>query len=400
MKKIHLNILGVLAVSATHAFAFNLPEQAVKSYECSERCSQLSHEALQADWTISNTFTLDEARSNRQTSYGYTKRVTSAQLNAGVKITTTAPGAVIRISPLQKNQAVPTLHITTPKKQVLGLKEASSLYSQNGALDESIDTSTHQTITQINPQLGAGEFTLQSTAILKLQGAKAQTNAAYMVHVLDKYSADYMQIETNATHYHHGDTVITTLSFGEVPHEASDISAFIVGPQGQKIPLEFTKEGSNTFTARTVLTSEVNDKGENWHVEADVICGAGHSLFRRSGHTAFSYSIPSARLVRIQKSAVKPLTFVASIEVATASRYVLQSVLFEKNGAGAPLPLKMVQKAQWLEPGIQQVEFSIEGIKQVSEDNLYLGYFHVIDYGQIKTVYQFDELLKLSQLTS
>jgi hypothetical protein len=399
MKMIRLNVLFILAMGVTHSFAFNLPEQTIKSYECNERCPQLSHEALQEAWNISNTFLLDEARTNRQQSYGYTKRVTSTQLNAGVKISTTAPGAVIRISPLQKNQVMPPLHITTPKKQVLGLKEASSQYSQDSALDESIDTSTHQTITQINPQLGAGEFIIQSSGIHALQGAKAQTNAAYMIHVLDKYSPDFLQIETNATHYHHGDTVITTLSFGEVSHETSDISAFIVGPQGQKIPLEFTKEGFNTFKASTVLTSEVNDKGENWHVEVDVVCGAGHSLFRRSGHTAFSYSIPSARLVRIQKSPTKPLTFVASIEVATASRYVLQSVLFEKNEAGAPIPLKMLQKAQWLEPGVQQVEFSVEDIKQVTEDNLYLGYFHLIDYGQIKTVYQFDELLKLNQLT-
>lgn len=397
MKLIRLNALFILAINVTNAFAFNLPEQTTKSYECKERCLKLSHEALQEEWNISKAFLFDEARNNRQTSYGYTKRVTSTQLNAGVKVSTTAPGAVIRISPLQKNQVMPPLHITTPKKQVLSLKNASSQYTQNSALDESIDTSTHQTITQINPQLGAGDFIIQSSGIHALKGAK-DANNAYMIHVLDKYSSDFLQIETNATHYHYGDTVITTLSFGEVSHETSDISAFIVGPKGQKIALEFTKEGFNTFKASTALTSEVNDEGENWHVEADVVSGAGHSLFRRSGHTAFSYSIPSARLVRIQKSATKPLTFIASIEVATASRYVLQSVLFEKNEAGVPIPLKMIQKAQWLEPGVQQVEFSVEGITQKSEDNLYLGYFHIIDYGQIKTVYQFDELLGMEQL--
>ncbi|PYD07699.1 DUF4785 domain-containing protein, partial [Pseudomonas syringae pv. pisi] len=54
--------------------------------------------------------------------------------------------------------------------------------------------------------------------------------------------------------------------------------------------------------------------------------------------------------------------------------------------------------AQWLEPGKHVLQFTFDNHNQLSDDNLYLGYLRLIDYGQLKTVYQYNQPVKLSQL--
>lgn len=383
-------LIPVLYVS--QVMAFNLPKQTTKPYEC-KSCEQLSRDTLQEQWGIVNS-SLEHVTSNRQKSFGYKKQVTAAQLEAGVTLQTTAPGAVIRIVPLQK-QAVPQLQITTSKKEVLSLKAASSLYSQDGDQGNAMNITTDQTVVQIKPELGSGNFVINSTNKLNtLKAAQTDSSDAYSINVLDKSSSTFLEIETDSSHYQYGDKVTATFSFNEGSYEAKDIQAFLIDPMQKKVPLQLVKLNDQTFSASVTLESELNDHGENWYIEADV----GGGLVRRTGHCAFSYSIPSAALLSIKKSPSTALTFVSTVEVASASRYALQSVLFRKNNQGEPVSLKTLQKAQWLEPGIHQIEFTFENSNQLKDEELYLGYLRLIDYGQLKSVYQFDKPIELTKL--
>lgn len=376
MKTTALILMSTLAV--TQSLAMDLPKQPIRAYAC-EQCNQLSHENLSQSWSISSN-PLNTKVSNRQTSYHYRKQVTAAQLRAGVALSTDAPGAVIRITPLQK-QSMPSMHLITSNKKQLSIKDASALYKQ--------DT---QTFFQLKPEAGFGQFTLQSN------GAIAE--GTFLINVFDKFSTSPLIIETDSIHYQYGDTITATISLGK--HElceTDDINANLVGPQKQKIPLEFAETSTNVFQASTTLASEINDNGENWYVEATVICELADELFNRSGHAAFSYSIPSAALLDIKKVASSPLTFETHVDVATASRYALQTVLFRKNEQGEIIPIETSQKAQWLEPGTQSMQFTFDNQSQLKDDSLYLGYIRLIDYGQLKPVYQVNELITLSKLT-
>ena len=138
--------------------------------------------------------------------------------------------------------------------------------------------------------------------------------------------------------------------------------------------------------------------GENWYLEVNIRAELGQDIIRRAAHAAFSYSVPSASMLNVRKISSKPLTFVATLNVATASRYALQSVLYKKNGKGEVKPVETSQKAQWLEPGKQIIQFTFDNSSQLSDDILYLGYLRLIDYGQLKTVYQYNAPIKLTQL--
>lgn len=388
MKMTRVALLSAFCLSQVHAFT--LPRQPTKSYEC-DVCNQLSREVLHDKWEITNE-PLNHEISNAQKSYGYKERISLEQLRAGVVISTLAPGAVIRITPLQ-NKTAPKLVIKTPSNQLMSLKDASSLYSQDEEFGNPLVAAKHQTMLQIKPELGAGKFVIKST------DSSSKDAKAYIINVYDKYSATYLQVETDSVHYQFGDKLTATITLSDyVNHDIDEVSARLIGPSGQSVALEINKIQRNQFAASAVMTSELNDHGENWYIEADVLSESGNEIIKRAGHAAFSYSVPSASMINVKKISSKPLTFVATLDVATASRYALQSVLYRRNGKGEAVPIETSQRAQWLEPGKQVIQFTFDNSNQLADDSLYLGYLRLIDYGQLKTVYQYNQATKLTQL--
>lgn len=389
MRALYVAILA--GFSFQQAQAYDLPKQPIKSYECNA-CDKLSRDTLSDKWEIDGELT-DTAPSNAQKSYGYKQKVTMEQLRKGVAITTLAPGAVLRIVPLQKN-AEPTFELVTPGKKHFSLQEASSLYSENETLGDSSLAVKQQKMLQIKPELGAGTFLLQT------EDRTAKNNDTYLISVLDKLSLSYIRVETDALRYQFGDMMTATISLNkdDGPYKTSDLSVYLVSPRGEMTPLTLTDVGHSRFEARAPLISETSDQGENWYVEADAITKLGSSVVRRSGHTGFSYYIPSGTLLSAKKVSNNPLTISVSVEVATASRYVLQSVLYKKTNDDNLEALETAQVAQWLEPGVHEMQFTFDNLQKLADDNLLLGYLHLTDYGQLKTVYEYNPPVRLTKL--
>ncbi|STY83188.1 Uncharacterised protein [Legionella quateirensis] len=201
--------------------------------EC-DVCSQLSHENLQDKWSISNE-PLNRTINNSQKSYGYKERISLEQLRAGVLITTTAPGAVVRITPMQ-NKLIPQLKIKTPKNQLLSLQEASALFSQDEPFGDKTLSTKHQTMLQIKPELGFGTF------ILKSEEHSSNDADAYLINVYDKFSPTYLDVQTDSIHYQYGDKLTAKITLVDyIDHDIYDINASLIGPGGQYVPLKLSK---------------------------------------------------------------------------------------------------------------------------------------------------------------
>ncbi len=388
-----LTLLALLSC-CTQVNAFTLPQNPVKSYEC-DICDTLSHENLHDRWKIA-AVPLNKTESNIQKSYSYNQQVTVAQLQQGITLPIHAPGAVVRIIPLQKNKSIPALELKSATSKFMSLKEASSLYSQDEAIDKSLRLDSHQTMLQIKPELGIGNFIIKSKSV-----ASSNTADTYLIHVFEKYALIYLQIEPSALQYQYGDqfNAIITLKDNITSYPVDDISASLIGPDNQTIPLKIKEIKRNQFQASALLSSEENTHGGNWYIDVDVLCTLDDDRpLHRNGRAAFSYSIPSASLVSIKKISSNPLIFAATVEVATASRYALQSILYRQKTKGTDIPIETSQSAQWLEPGKQIIKFSFDNSVHLTEDLLSVGYLHLTDYGQLKTVYQYDQPIKLSQL--
>ncbi|WP_392536853.1 DUF4785 domain-containing protein [Legionella sp. 227] len=374
--------------------AFTLPQNPIKSYDC-DICSSLSHEPLQARWNVSAN-SLSKAEKNIQKSYSYTQKITATQLKHGITLPIHAPEAVLRIVPLQKNKSVPALEIKSANSKFMSLKDASSLYSQDDAVDESLKIGSHQTLLQLKPELGTGNLIIKSKHLDPSSDADH-----YLIHVFEKYSLIYLHIEPSALQYQYGDqfNALITLKDNITSYPVDDINASLIGPDNQRIPLEIKEVKRNQFKTSTLLSSDENSHGGNWYIEVEVSSELDDNTpTYRSGRAAFSYSVPSASLVNIKKVSSKPLTLAATVDVATASRYALQGILYKKNSKGEDIPVETAQSAQWLVPGKQTIKFSFDNLAHLAEDQLSVGYLRLIDYGQLKTVYQYDPPIKLSQL--
>lgn len=390
MKRIQLIL--ITALFSAQALAYELPKQTVKDYDC-ESCNLLSHERLADNWKINHQPLIPET-TNTQKSFGYKKRVNLEQLQKGVLIPILAPGAVVRITPLE-DKLIPEFILQTPDNQEVTLKEASKLYSQDELLGDALLSTKHQTMIQIKPELGYGSF------ILKSKHTSLNHAKNYLINVYDKYSSTYLELQSKALHYQFGDQFVAqiTLKDKDAGFDIGEIDAYLIGPKDQIVPLQITKIKKDQYEVSTVLKSEENDHGENWYLEASTVSEHDDQIILRSAHLAFSYSIPSASILTIKKIASHPLTFAATLDIATASRYSIQSVLFHKNKQGNIYPLELSQLGVWLEPGIQSLEFSFDKSGQLAEDELYLGYFRLLDYGQLKPVYQFNRAIEVSKLT-
>jgi hypothetical protein len=371
----------VLATYCAPAQAYLFPKHLTKTYSSCMECTKLSQDNLHANWALTKPKNLLKShRKIRVKSYSYTQQVTTKQLQEGVALFLHAPEAVVSITPLQK-KSLPQLEFITPKRQIVPLKEASSF-------------SNYDSIIQLKPELGYGAF------ILKSKPTRTQESNSYLLHVFDKYSSVYLEIELNSWHYYYGDEFIALISFQDNgdSYTIDDLSTNLISPDGEIFPLKLTQTKPNQFEARATLLSELNTRGENWSIEAEVIGKRKSGITRRTARGAFSYSIPSASLLSIKKISSKPLTFEVVLDVATASRYVLQSVLFKKEGLDKQRAVETNQSAQWLEPGIQTITFSFDNSNHLEEDTLSVGYFRLTDYGQLKTVYHYDHSIKLSEL--
>lgn len=391
MKKTVFSSL-ILSLACSQVSAFNFPEQKIRAYHCEEACEKLEKERIQDSWKISD-HDLEHRHQPILKSYSYKKTVRFQDLQQGVEIPTFGPGAVIRIYS-SKQQPLPSLHLLTPKGKELSLLEAASQHSvdPNGTL-RSLG-SEHQRLLQINPDIGQGMFLLKSKAPAK----KEQNEDRYVISVYDKYSNLYVTVETDKDNYQYGDKLVATITANSgFFSDIEEASATIIYPDGEKSELNLEKRHSHQFIAETTVKYDKNPRGANWYIEASVSGLNDNSLYTRVGHSAFNYAIPSAKLLELKKLGSEH--YQLRMESAIAARFALNAVLFYKDAQGNPHPFRMIQISDWMN-GEDKINFEItaEQLDGHAPDKVAIGYFHLIDYAQLRTVYHYDSLIELNTL--
>jgi|GEM_PF-3125375 len=375
------------AFLASSLNAMTLPESTVRPYEC-ETCDALSHAAVSSNWRIQNT-SLQHDGLRQQKSRKYRVVTTRAALEKGLPLSTRAPAAVVSIAPLGKQTTPVKANFRIQKNNLdMSLNDAASLLSQNEAVPDSEFTTQNLAMFQLKPELGAGKFILSSKA------AGGQANDRFVVQVLDQGSTTYLHIETNKSHYQYGDEMTATfrLQDGAYGYPIDVITASVVGPDGQAIPLTLKKEKWDTYVARIRLTDEKNTHGKNWYVEADISTILNDEEVLRHVHSAISYAIPSAAITDIKVQKGRNFDLIATVDVATASRYALQAVFMGTNSQGKREAIESVHSAAWLSPGQSQLNFSLSTeIANKYKPPYYLASITLVDYGQLKPVYEFNK---------
>lgn len=387
-------LLSALCIGQSHAL--NVSSGLLHAYECAN-CEQLSHQDFSMHSPAGN-YVIKPAVKKQQKSKKYFIKTTLKQLQQGVAINTLAPEAVIRIIPQTNDKTFAAqFNLRSATQGTMPLKTASSLYAQDEAAalaNPLLDKPS--TVLQLRKDLGFGQFVIQTESAVR-----GHENDPYVIQIFDKFSSVYLKVGTDKTLYHYGDKLTATISLGDdaIGYPIDVVSAKLIAPDGTTTAMEIETADKNIYIATSQLSFEKGYAGENWYIEAQAETNVGNDVVKRYAHSAFSYAISSAEIRELKSiKAVQPFNFTARIEVATGSRYVLQAVLSATKD-GKTVPVELTQSASWLSPGEQHINFSFSPeIAANYSPPYYLNGVKLLDYGQMKPVFELNKPINLVQL--
>ena len=394
MKALSLILLTLVWFGESQAFS--LPKQrSLIPYEC-QQCDNLSRDTLNLSWATPNV-ALQQMTRHQQTSRKYQIKANLKQLRAGVPIHTQAPGAIIRISPVNTPSIKPEFRIRNNRGINGTLMDASSLFSKEEALNNTPFAGNTFALAELKPEMGSGEF------IISTDINQADENSEFIIHVFDRNSSAELTLQTNKLRYYRGDELITTILLNdrELDYSIDKLTVSLISPDGEITSLNPTSLAPNIFQARVLLDSEKNSQGANWYVEAAITSILSDKIIKRQVHSAFSYVIPSASVEELNKDNSDAFRFSALINVATGSRYALQAMLLARDHQGKLYPVQTTQSSAWLSTGQHRLNFSFDSpIKTDYNPPYYLGYIRLTDFGQMKPVFEYDTPIEITQLIS
>ncbi len=274
----------------------------------------------------------------------YWMQTDGAELNKGLMIDTTAPGALIRISP-----AVGAASIVPGNMKLLRNGKAidsAKAFSQQANTDQlqkaGMDVSNGTAVVKIADGQGEGRFQLM---VPKASGR-------YLVHVFEPNSDVTLQTKANRQNYLAGDQLVVNALLGknEKAMSGTEISGLLVSPSGKTYDMTFKNE-NGTLRAVSKLPNDVTQQAGLWEVQ--VLAGAsdGNMRIQRDARTVISIAQPTAKLNGGFRFNPQALSFNMPIQIGSSGRYELSGTLFATGRDGVSRPVAQAAMANWFKQG-------------------------------------------------
>jgi hypothetical protein len=278
--------------------------------------------------------------------------VGESELRGGVKFTTTAPGALIRLSPQGGAGAAldPAGVLIRSSGKNLRADEAGAAADTKALRAAGMDVTEGTLAMRLSPTVGQGQ----------LEIAAPHAQGRYLVHVFDPNSA--VVLGFGADH----DTVLvgSTITFraGIDGRELKHASGLVTAPDGYSADLKFSPNTDGSFSARFTPDAAHAIGPQLWEAHVFTAATVGKLGVLRDAKTAFAVSAPTARFAGAAESHSDAsgvhVTF--DVEAGAASRFQLSGVLYGTAGDGTMRAAALGQSAAWLEVGTGQLALSFD----------------------------------------
>ena len=275
----------------------------------------------------------------------YWTQVDASELARGFELDASAPGPVIRISPIVGAAAVSSdrLNLSRDGRRI----DASTAFAHAASAEQlkkvGMDLGNGSAVVQLAPALGKGRFKLQ------MSDAKGR----YLVHVFEPNSDLVLQAQANrANLLANGELEVTArLGKSTTSLKASDMGGLLVSPSGKSYPLDFSANGSDSQRALIRIPDQAATERGLWEVH--VFAGSIDNGMRiqRDARTAISIAQPTARLAGSHSFDAARLRFTAPLEIGSPGRYELRATLFATGPDGIARPVSEAHSAAWFERG-------------------------------------------------
>ncbi len=292
-------------------------------------------------WRSSETST--EQSPFEAVSQEYWADYSADQLSAGIDIHTTAPGAVVRISPLQGTRhAVQPADLQVQRNGQL-YANASGISSVASAEDIAAGLPAFPDNTsafRLRAELGSGAFRLSAPV----------SDGRYLIHVYEPDSDQQLKLSAAADSHLSGQNLSLRASFesGGRVSAVDNINGVLTAPDGRSFELDYTLQRDGSYAANLPAPAAAASDGPiPWEVHT--FSSSGEVL--RDAKTAISITAPVARL----SGAAHQLSLRAygtnvvvqfGIDSGVSGRFQLTGTLWGTNEKGALVPVAVAQTAK------------------------------------------------------
>lgn len=309
--------------------------------------NRLDHAPVSVSWALDPAQALDArpqpfVRESRE----FWIDASEAELQSGVKLALSAPGAVIRISP----HAGKTSATIDTRDVVLhaGGRSYSSAEATRSIVDEAalsaagMDAPQGSVAMRLADTIGAGNVELSVPT----------AHGSYLVHVFEPASAVVLTLGADHDSVNAGAPIRIRASLNG---GIGRISGLISAPDGASQNLDFTRQGDGSYVASVMPDlAHAGDQGL-WEVHTFAIA-SGKAAIQRDAKTAFAVGVPVARFDGsaerdASKAGAGGIAVNVGVENIAPSRYQVSAVLYGSASDGSLKPAAIAQSATWLASG-------------------------------------------------
>ncbi|MDZ4350622.1 MAG: DUF4785 family protein [Xanthomonadaceae bacterium] len=305
-------------------------------------------QAVSFAWALDRNAALEAPQPYVAESREFFETVDAARLQAGYRIDTTAPGAVIRISPEQSGR------VTAISAAGIEIEHNGTVLNASQALDQvatseelrqaGLDFGNGALAFRVKPELGAGDVVLRA----------GKARGRYLVHVFEPNSPMRLVLGSERSNHIAGQTLAVSarLYDGDAPMAAQRLGGLVTAPDGRTFPLEFKAGTASDGSTQIVLPSEASTQPGLWEVHTFATGRHAGGRLLRDAKIAVAVAAPTARLsgdYGVDSS--QGLKVSLGVEAASAGRYEVGAVLYGTDVSGGLAPMAAARTADVLTAG-------------------------------------------------
>lgn len=315
-------------------------------------------EAINFSFAIDSNKQLQQTQRVETQSNEYYFVVNGNQLNKGIDVHTTAPGALIKISRQGKSNALDTNALRVVSKSAPGKNVVKNLVNEQEL--EAAGVFGKSTAVQLSKDAQPGVFKLNYGKVLSAKGQ-------YLIHVKEKHAAQKLVLSGAKQHFVNGEDFAFNAAMisNEQTLAFDKVSAYVLSPSGKRHSVKVDRLDSGIAKiAQFALADEAVEAPRNGlyelYINADA--KADGKIIRRTGKMAFALSPKTAQLGKLRTLGInaKNPTANFAIEVNQAGRFEVRATLYGHDAQGKLTPVMETHSADNLSEGKQVITMQFD----------------------------------------
>ena len=257
----------------------------------------------------------------------------------------TAPGAVVRISPLGAAKALSTSRVSLSRGgKALGADAIENPANAAQMKASGAEFADGTIAFRIAPSLGEGRFTLKAEGV----------SGRYLLHVYEPQSDWSATLSTGADTAFAGGTLEAWLTLRDAKGVVAptQLRGALSSPDGRVYDVDFSTGSKGMASARIQLPTGVSPVPGLWELHGFAATKAADgSPVLRDVKTSFALVAPTARLAGSVDATRDDagVRFAFPVKIATPGRYEVRAVLYGTASDGSLQPAAIAHSAAWLD---------------------------------------------------